>query len=105
MVGTYTAGRAAAAAIVDRQGQRLGANLEVMPDSGTGAESRFSEELGLVAVRRGSVVKFMSLNLEDGNLTTNVVVTAGHAGLHVLRHRAGRPDWSEEGQRRIQSAK
>ena len=36
----------------------------------------FQKRLGLVAVRRGSVVKFMSLNVEDGNLTTNVVVTA-----------------------------
>jgi hypothetical protein len=36
----------------------------------------FRKTLGLVAVRRGSVVKFMSLNVEDGNLTTNVVVTA-----------------------------
>lgn len=35
----------------------------------------FQKTLGLVAVRRGSLVKFMSLNLEDGNLKTNVVVT------------------------------
>jgi hypothetical protein len=36
----------------------------------------FQKMLGLVAVRRGSVVKFMSLNVEDGDLKTNVVVTA-----------------------------
>ena len=35
----------------------------------------FQKTLGLVAVRRGSVVKFVSMNVEDGNLTTNVVVT------------------------------
>jgi hypothetical protein len=35
----------------------------------------FHKTLGLVAVRRGSVVKFMSMNVEDGNLKTNVVVT------------------------------
>jgi hypothetical protein len=36
----------------------------------------FQKSLGLVAVRRGSVVKFMSVSVENGNLTTNVVVTA-----------------------------
>ena len=36
----------------------------------------FQKSLGLVAVRRGSVVKFMSVNVENGNLTTNVAVTA-----------------------------
>jgi len=35
----------------------------------------FQKSLGLVAVRRGSVVKFMSISVEDGNLKTNVVVT------------------------------
>jgi hypothetical protein len=34
----------------------------------------FQKTLGLVAVRRSSLVKFMGLNLEDGNLRTNVVV-------------------------------
>ena len=35
----------------------------------------FQKTLGLVAVRRSSLVKFMNLDLEDGNLRTNVVVT------------------------------
>ena len=35
----------------------------------------FRKTLGLVAVRRSSLVKFVGLNLEDGNLRTNVVVT------------------------------
>jgi hypothetical protein len=35
----------------------------------------FQKTLGLVAVRRGSVVKFMGMNVKDGNLMTNVVVT------------------------------
>jgi hypothetical protein len=35
----------------------------------------FQKSLGLVAVRRGSIVKFMSMSVEDGNLKTNVVVT------------------------------
>ena len=35
----------------------------------------FQKMLGLVAVRRGSLVKFMRMSLEDGNLRTNVVVT------------------------------
>lgn len=35
----------------------------------------FHRTLGLVAVRRGSVVKFMNLSVEGGNLQTNVVVT------------------------------
>ena len=35
----------------------------------------FQKTLGLVAVRRSSLVKFMGLELEDGNLKTNVVVT------------------------------
>lgn len=35
----------------------------------------FQKQIGLLAVRRGSLVKFMDLNLEDGNLKTNVVVT------------------------------
>ena len=34
----------------------------------------FQKTLGLVAVRRSSLVKFVGLNLEDGNLKTNVVV-------------------------------
>jgi hypothetical protein len=35
----------------------------------------FHKTLGLVAVRRGSLVKFMNMSVEDGNLKTNVVVT------------------------------
>ena len=35
----------------------------------------FQKTLGLVAVRRSSLVEFTGLNLEDGNLKTNVVVT------------------------------
>ena len=35
----------------------------------------FKKTLGLVAVRRGSLVKFMDISVEDGNLKTNVVVT------------------------------
>ena len=35
----------------------------------------FQKMLGLVAVRRSSLVKFTGLDLEDGNLKTNVVVT------------------------------
>lgn len=34
----------------------------------------FQKTLGLVAVRRGSLVKFMDISVEDGNLKTNVVV-------------------------------
>jgi hypothetical protein len=35
----------------------------------------FQKTLGLVAVRRGSGVKFMNMSIEDGDLKTNVVVT------------------------------
>lgn len=35
----------------------------------------FQKTLGLVAVRRASLVKFMNLSIEDGNLKTDVVVT------------------------------
>jgi len=43
---------------------------------GPAPQVNFKKTLALVAVRRGSVVKFMSLNVEDGNLMTNVAVTA-----------------------------
>jgi hypothetical protein len=42
---------------------------------GPAPKVEFQKSLGLVAVRRASLVKFMSISVENGNLKTNVVVT------------------------------
>ncbi len=53
----------------------------------------FARRLVLLAVRRGSVVRFMNVKLVDGNLTTNVVVTPDMPGYQtcamVVIDRAG----------------
>jgi hypothetical protein len=43
--------------------------------AGPAPKADFQKTLGLVAVRRASVVKFADLSLDGGNLKTNVVVT------------------------------